>query len=111
VLQQAQLEMILKELLVQNINLPSFDSRFANQLTHNSEGVFYMDNARNIDKASGLWYYSNGKGGGLGATITCFRFVIPKHDPPKMVSPCEQHCESKTTQLRHAIIVALFGKL
>jgi len=57
VLQQAQLEMILNELLVQNINLPSFDSRFANQLTHNSEGVFYMDNARNIDKASGLWYF------------------------------------------------------
>jgi hypothetical protein len=57
VLQQAQLEMILNELLVQNINLPSFDNRFANQLTHNSEGVFYMDNARNIDKASGLWYF------------------------------------------------------
>ncbi len=57
VLQQAQLEMILNELLVQNINLPTFDSRFANQLTHNSEGVFYMDNARNIDKASGLWYF------------------------------------------------------
>lgn len=57
VLQQAQLEMILDELLVQKINLLSFDSRFANQLTHNSEGIFYMDNARNIDKASGLWYF------------------------------------------------------
>jgi len=57
VLQQAQLDMILNELLVLNINLPNSDSRFANQLTHDSEGIFYMDNARNIDKANGLWYF------------------------------------------------------
>jgi len=57
VLQQAQLNMILNELLIQNINLPNTDIRFANQLKHNSEGIFYMDNARNIDKASGLWYF------------------------------------------------------
>ena len=45
------------ELLIKNINLTNFDSRFAEQLTHTSEGVFYLDNSRNIQKAKGLWYF------------------------------------------------------
>lgn len=57
VLQQAQLSSVLAELFEKNTNLMSFDNRFSDLMTHNSEGVFYMDNARNIDKASGLWYF------------------------------------------------------
>jgi len=45
------------ELLIKNINLTNFDNRFAEQLTHTSEGVFYLDNSRNIQKAKGLWYF------------------------------------------------------
>jgi hypothetical protein len=45
------------ELLIRNINLTTFDSRFAEQLSHTSEGVFYLDNSRNIQKAKGLWYF------------------------------------------------------
>jgi hypothetical protein len=45
------------ELLIKNINLTNFDNRFAEQLTHTSEGIFYLDNSRNIQKAKGLWYF------------------------------------------------------
>lgn len=57
IIQQGQLDGILKELLEKNINLSNTDARFADLLTHNSEGIFYMDNARNIDKSNGLWYF------------------------------------------------------
>jgi len=45
------------ELLIKKINLSTFDHRFAEQLTHHSEGVFYLDNSRNVQKARGLWYF------------------------------------------------------
>lgn len=45
------------ELLIKKINLSSFDHRFAEQLTHHSEGIFYLDNSRNVQKARGLWYF------------------------------------------------------
>jgi hypothetical protein len=57
VLQREQLEKILNQLFIENVNLMRFDSRFEAQLLHPVEGVFYMDNARNIDKSSGLWYF------------------------------------------------------
>ena len=57
VLQREQLEKVLIQLFVQNDNLMRFDPRFEAQLLHPVEGVFYMDNARNIDKSSGLWYF------------------------------------------------------
>jgi hypothetical protein len=56
-LQQAELARVIDEIFVQGINLYNFDPRFANQLTHNAEGVFYLDNARNLDKSEGLWYF------------------------------------------------------
>jgi hypothetical protein len=37
--------------------LSSTDKHFAEQIAHDSEGIFYMDNSRNIDKANGLWYF------------------------------------------------------
>ncbi len=57
VLQQEELTRVIDELFVDNINLHSTDARFAAQLTHNAEGVFYLDNARNLDKSQGLWYF------------------------------------------------------
>jgi len=57
VLQREQLAKILNQLFVQNDNLIRYDPRFEAQLSHPVEGVFYMDNARNIDKSSGLWYF------------------------------------------------------
>jgi hypothetical protein len=57
ILQQAELERVINEIFVEGINLHSSDARFAAQLTHNAEGAFYLDNARNLDKSQGLWYF------------------------------------------------------
>jgi len=57
VLQREQLDKILIQLFVKNDNLIRLDPRFEAQLLHPVEGIFYMDNARNIDKSSGLWYF------------------------------------------------------
>jgi hypothetical protein len=37
--------------------LKTQDARFAQQLTHASEGIFFLDNSRNVQKAKGLWYF------------------------------------------------------
>lgn len=57
VIQADFLREIIEELFIENLNLVTFDSRFAAQLLHPVEGIFYMDNARNLDKANGLWYF------------------------------------------------------
>ena len=57
VIQADLLRKIVEELFIENVNLVNYDSRFAAQLLHPVEGIFYMDNARNIDKANGLWYF------------------------------------------------------
>jgi len=57
ILQQAELARVIDEIFVKGVNLYHFDPRFAAQLTHNAEGVFYLDNARNLDKSEGLWYF------------------------------------------------------
>ena len=57
VIQRNQLDVILHDLLEKKQNLIVFDPRFGEQIQHNSEGVFYMDNSRNLEKASGLWYF------------------------------------------------------
>ncbi len=56
VIQAKYLRNVFDELLVDNVNLVNFDKRFAQQLTHTSEGIFYLDNSRNVQKARGLWY-------------------------------------------------------
>lgn len=56
VIQADLLKQICDELLLDNISLTVFDKRFAEQLTHNSEGTFYLDNSRNLQKAKELWY-------------------------------------------------------
>ncbi len=57
VLQQKELTRVINELFLTGINLYDSDPRFAAQLTHNAEGAFYLDNARNLDKSQGLWYF------------------------------------------------------
>lgn len=57
VLQQRELYRVIHEIFETGSNLTTTDPRFAAQLTHNAEGVFYLDNARNLDKSQGLWYF------------------------------------------------------
>ncbi len=57
VIQRQQLDVILHDLLEKKENLIVYDARFADQIKHNSEGVFYMDNSRNLERANGLWYF------------------------------------------------------
>lgn len=57
VIQKNLQSLVLDEIYNQNISLSSTDKHFAEQITHDSEGIFYMDNSRNIDKANGLWYF------------------------------------------------------
>jgi hypothetical protein len=56
-MQAVLLNNLCSDLLSYNINLKTSDPRFAAQLSHESEGVFYLDNSRNIQKANGLWYF------------------------------------------------------
>jgi hypothetical protein len=56
-LSRQRLLIIVDEIYSQNINLRRVDSRFAQQLTHTSDGVFYLDNSRNFRNANGLWYF------------------------------------------------------
>jgi hypothetical protein len=56
-LQATLMERVCNELLIRKINLVTFDNRFAEQLTHSSEAVFYLDNARSLQNAQGLWYF------------------------------------------------------
>lgn len=56
VLQAAMLNALCTELFTNKISLLVYDSRFAEQLQHNSEGVFYLDNSRNLQSAKNLWY-------------------------------------------------------
>ena len=57
VMQTQYLSDLCDELLIDGMNLSKFDSRFAEQLTHTSEGIFYLDNSRNLQKSQGLWYF------------------------------------------------------
>jgi hypothetical protein len=57
VLQIELLNDMCDDLLVKQKSLKSEDARFAQQLTHNSEGIFFLDNSRNVQKAKGLWYF------------------------------------------------------
>jgi hypothetical protein len=55
-LEMQYLSALCEELFVDQVNLANSDSRFAEQLTHTSEGIFYLDNSRNLQKAEGMWY-------------------------------------------------------
>lgn len=55
-LSRMQLIEISEEIFVKNIHLKQYDANFAQQLTHNSDGIFYLDNSRNFRNTSSLWY-------------------------------------------------------
>ena len=57
VLQVKNLEEVLTDLFLNKNSLYSEDPRFAQQVSRSSEGVFYLDNSRNITNEQGLWYF------------------------------------------------------
>ncbi len=56
-LQNKLLEAILDDLFIKHLNLTTEDQRFTEQMSHTSEGTFYLDNSRNFEQAKGLWYF------------------------------------------------------
>ena len=48
---------VLTDLFLNKNSLFTKDSRFAKQVSRSSEGVFYLDNSRNITNEQGLWYF------------------------------------------------------
>lgn len=56
-LQVKYLDDVLTDLFLNKNSLYSEDPRFAKQVSRGSEGVFYLDNSRNITNEQGLWYF------------------------------------------------------
>ena len=54
-LQEKYLTQICIEIFKDNIHLKNQDAKFAAQLLHPSDGVFYLDNSRNVQNSKGLW--------------------------------------------------------
>ena len=57
ILQDRELERLMKELFLDNVNLYTTDLRFEKQMSHDAVGTFYLDNSRNFEKSQGLWYF------------------------------------------------------
>lgn len=55
-LQKLYLREVMEGLFVRNENLINTDSKFAEQLSHSSDGIFYLDNSRNFQKDQSFWY-------------------------------------------------------
>lgn len=56
VLNNQFLKEVLDQTFIEKQTLMSVDSRFANQLNNKSEGIFYLDNSRNLKKNRTFWY-------------------------------------------------------
>lgn len=56
-LQAKYLNRICDDIFVKNIHLKGQDAKFAAQLTHTSDGIFYLDNSRNFRNSRGLWHF------------------------------------------------------
>jgi len=56
-LHQELLDRLLNDLFIEGISLPTVNKYFQEQIQHTSDGIFFMDNSRNINKANGLWYF------------------------------------------------------
>lgn len=56
VYQSIYTKQVCDELFKQNTNLISYDKRFANQVTKDVAGIFYLDNSRSLSNAKNLWY-------------------------------------------------------
>lgn len=59
IFQRKYLTEICRDLFIKGNNLKKADSQFATQLTHKTEGIFYMDNSRNLKKAQGFWLFQS----------------------------------------------------
>jgi len=57
--QEQFLKQICNELYTKKSNLRAKDPIFAEQLTHNTEGVFYLDNSRNLKNSESFWYFQS----------------------------------------------------
>lgn len=55
-LSRMQLLTISEEIFNKGINLKQSDNNFAQQLTHTSDGIFYLDNSRNFRNTNNMWY-------------------------------------------------------
>jgi len=56
-LQQFYEKQVLDEIFIQNKRLIMTDNRFANQLSHETEGSFYFDYSRKIEKSGDSFYF------------------------------------------------------
>lgn len=56
-LQFKYFSVILDQMYLKNENLKNHDAKFAEQLTHDADGIFYLDNSRHFRNAKGLWYF------------------------------------------------------
>jgi hypothetical protein len=59
VFQKMYLNQLCQDLLIKGNNLKKADKTFAEQLTHKTEGIFYMDNSRNLKKDRSFWYFQS----------------------------------------------------
>lgn len=55
-LSRKNLYLITDEIFVKGKNLKAIDKRLADQLTHPSDGIFYLDNSRNFKNTNSLFY-------------------------------------------------------
>lgn len=58
-MQKRYMLVVCDELFKNGNNLIKKDEKFANQLTHNSDGIFYFDNSRNFERDEQFWYMEN----------------------------------------------------
>jgi hypothetical protein len=56
-LQQEYEKLVLDELFIKNKRLLLTDPRFASQIAHETEGIFYFDYSRKLDKNGNLFYF------------------------------------------------------
>lgn len=57
VLQRELLSVLCIDLFKNKNNLLAYDVHFKDQMSHTSDGIFYLDNSRNVQKSKGLWYF------------------------------------------------------
>jgi len=53
------LNQICNDLFKNNVNLKSSDKGFAEQLTHKTEGIFFLDNSKNLKNSQSFWYFQS----------------------------------------------------
>jgi hypothetical protein len=55
-LQNIYIKEVMDGLFIRKESLVSNDKRFENQLQSHSDGIFYLDNSRNLEKNQSFWY-------------------------------------------------------